>query len=187
MGIRRSGYQVEYDVRGGNPATNPPPVITNLTVQQDAMQPLIGEQPFARVRLPTTYRTPAELDRFYRRLHPIRHSVARRYQRMQREREIEREIESQRTANLQRASIMRHAGRERNSEEVRERALGQIARWDPLAQFSERSERIFQEAMNREIDELAERIGGLSIQGAEPNPFLQIDPEGNLHNIEEVN
>ena len=82
---------------------------------------------------------------------------------------------------------MRHAGRERNIEEVRERALGAMARWDPLAQFSERSERIFQEAMNREIDALTERIGGLSIQGAEPNPFLQIDPEGNLRHIEEVN
>ena len=81
---------------------------------------------------------------------------------------------------------MRHAGRERNIEEVRERALGEIARWDPLAQFSERSERIFQEAMNREIDELAERIGGLSIQGY-ANPILYIDQQGNLQELEEVN
>ena len=81
---------------------------------------------------------------------------------MRRERETEREIENQRTAFLQREALMRHAGRSRN-EEARERALNQWAQWDPLAQFSERSERIFQEAMNREMDELAEQIGGLNL------------------------
>ncbi len=62
---------------------------------------------------------------------------------MRRERETDREIENQRTAFLQREALMRHAGRERNSEEVRERALTQWARWDPLAQFDDRSVRIF--------------------------------------------
>ena len=81
---------------------------------------------------------------------------------------------------------MRHAGRGTNSEEVRHRALAQWAAWDPLAQFSERSERVFQEAMNREMYELAEQIGGLSISG-QPDITLHIDREGKLFDAEEVN
>ena len=44
-----------------------------------------------------------------------------------------------------------------------ERYLTRWADWDPLAQFSERSELIFQEAMNREMNDLAEQMGRLRI------------------------
>ena len=150
------------------------------------MEPAPHENiPTAQARNPTHIQTPAELDRLYRRLHPIRHSIARRMHRMRRERETESEIENQRTAFLQREALMRHAGRARNSEEARERALTQWAQWDPLAQFSERSERIFQEAMNREMDELAEQIGGLNLR-PRPDIFLEIDRDGNMHDVEYV-
>ena len=80
---------------------------------------------------------------------------------------------------------MTHAGHARNSEEVRQRALAEWAEWDPLAQFHERSERIFQEAMNCEMDELAEQIGDLSLTPT-PNTFLNIGADGNIHEVEEV-
>ena len=80
---------------------------------------------------------------------------------------------------------MRHAGRERNSEEVRQRTLTQWTRWDPLAQFSERSEMIFQEAVHRDMDELAEQFGGLSLTPT-PSTFLIIGADGNINEVEEV-
>ena len=157
----------------------PPPLRANITVIGDEFNLPPGAANTAHARNPTRLWTPAELSRFYRRLHPIRHSVARIRRRMQREREIEDEIENQRSAFLERESLMRKAGAPRISEEVRQRALRQWSEWDPLAQFSERSERIFQEAMYREMDELAAQIGRLSIQGR-PRETLFIDRDGNM-------
>ena len=187
MPQRIGGYRTHWDVVGGNPITTPPPVRTNITVTGDSMVPAAFEPAIeiARNRNATRLYTPAELNRFYQRLHPIRHSVALRRQRMLREREIEEAIENQRTAFHQRASLMRHAGRERNSEEVRQRALTDWARWDPLAQFSERSERIFQEAMNREMNDLADQIGRLNLT-PNPNILLEIDRAGNMYDVELV-
>ena len=147
MPQRISGMNTQWDVLGGHPRTNPPPIRANITVTGDRTDPPPHVVvPTAQARNPTHIQTPVELDRLYRRLHPVRHSIARRMHRMRRERESESEIENQRTAFQRREALMRHAGRERNSEEVRQRALAQWAAFDPLAQFSERSERIFQEA-----------------------------------------
>ena len=43
----------------------------------------------------------------------------------------------------------------------------------------------FQEAMDREMNELADQIGGLSLT---PNPdaFLHIDADGNMHDVEDA-
>ena len=43
----------------------------------------------------------------------------------------------------------------------------------------------FQEAMNREIDELAEQLGGLNLR-PRPDIYLEIDRDGNMHDVEYV-
>ena len=98
---------------------------------------------------------------------------------MQREREIEEEVEQQRRDFWQRVSLHRRAGNPLINEGHRQRAIGSYTSWDPLAQFNTRTERIFQEAKNREIDELAAQMGRLRIFDPQPRLPLQRRPPQN--------
>ena len=172
MPQRLSGMRSEYDVAGGNPLTNPPPVRVNQRVTEEPNQPpQLGDVPMAWTRPPRQIFTPAELDRFYRRLHPIRHSMARRMQRMRRERELEAEVEEERLAFRQRESLMRLVGAPRVNEQLRQRFFDRNNDLDAFAEFSERRELIFREAMERDVNELAEQLGRMRI--FDPAPFAE--------------
>ena len=169
MPQRLSGIKVEYDVVGGNPLTGQRPARVNQRVTEQPNQPpQLGDEPIAWSRPARQIFTPAELDRFYRRLHPIRHSVARRQRRMQREREIEAMVDEERMVLRQRESLMRHVGSPNTNEQLRQRFFDRDTDLDAFAEFSRRRERLFREAMEREVNELAEQFGRMRISDPAP-------------------
>ena len=79
----------------------------------------------------------AEFDRMYRRLHPIRFSVARRLARMEREQQRAREIEAIRDLTRDRRDIFDQLSNlARQSEPLVERNLQRLRDEDPLNQFN---------------------------------------------------
>ncbi len=92
----KGGYYVEHEVTGGRRpgALKPDPPTIRRRAGQIRLQGMgdVNEVPQAAHRVPTTmwFNTTGEFDRWYRRLHPIRHSVAKRLVRIEREQQCER-------------------------------------------------------------------------------------------------
>ena len=126
---------------------------------------------------------PRQFDRWYRRLHPIRHSLARRLDRIEREQREFSEIASIRELTRDRQQRGMHAAgtedmlenarhsqdynisdrlrarRRRHAEAIMDRLQDE----DPLNQFNRRLRRRFEEAMTRETNDLASRLQRLHI------------------------
>ncbi len=172
MGVTKSGWDVEHNVTGGRRAgaTRPDPPQSQLVRAEPAQEMRdigFGAPPIpeARVTQPSTmwFNTTAEFDRWYRRLHPMRHSLARRLQRIEREQQREREIATIRDLIEGRQGILQSIGNPRTREFLRERNLRRQREEDPLNQFNRRIRRRFEQAMERETNDLADELQGMRI------------------------
>ena len=118
----------------------------------------------------------AEFDRMYRRLHPIRFSVARRLARMEREQQRAREIEAIRDLTHTRRNTFELLGFADMGEEFVERSLQRERDQDPLNQFNRRIRRRFEEAMAEEADVLTQQIKRLRIADPQEVDILSQPP-----------
>ena len=199
MGNKKGDYNVQREVTGRRApgATRPDPPQTRVISAEPAQR--MGEQglflPEAMATGPSTlwFNTPAELSRWYSRLHPIRHSIARRLGRIEREQQREREIGLIRDLTTARAIEIQNLGHSdrlnaaqrrqgtvdgplvhRESRNERQRQI--LRDEDPLNQFNRRVRRRFEEAMERETNDLADELQGLRI--SEPprlGPVQEVD------------
>ena len=173
MGQKRGGFETESDVLGRRRPGAPyaPParrVIRYTRAEQNMGDP--NEVPEATVTPSPNmwFNTTAEFDRWYRRLHPLRHSLSRRLARIERQQRIEREIETIRDLTQGRHGILQQVGNPRFRQELVERNLQRQQDEDPLNQFNRRIRRRFEQAMEREANDLADELQNLRI--SEPPP-----------------
>ena len=181
MGNKKSDYNVEREVTGTRPpgATRPNlPQSRIVTAEPAQRMGNPGEAPTAIVTGPSTmwFNTTAEFDRWYRRLHPMRFSIARRLDRIEREQQREREINTIRNLTRERRDIFEQLSMlARQPERLVERNLQRQRDQDPLNQFNRRIRRRFEQAMDREADVLTEQMSRLRISGSPrppPNPIV---------------
>ena len=172
MGVTKSGWDVEHRITGGRRAgaTRPDPPQRHLvSAVQDQRMGSTDFVPEAQVRGPSTmwFNTTGEFDRWYRRLHPMRHSVHRRLQRIESvfsQPRREREIGTIRDLIQGRHGILQAIGNPRAREALVESNLRRQRDEDPLNQFNRRIRQRFEEAMERETNDLADELQRLSIE-----------------------
>ena len=183
MGNKKSDYHVLREVTGTRPpgATRPNPPqsrVLQATPAQDMGEGDAHQIPRAAATGPTSmwFITTAEFDRWYRRLHPMRFSIARRLDRIEREQQREREINTIRNLTRERRDIFEQLSMlARQPERLVERNLQRQRDQDPLNQFNRRIRRQFEQAMDREADVLTEQMSRLRISGSPrppPNPIV---------------
>ena len=183
MGNKKSDYNVLREVTGTRPpgATRPNPPqsrVLQATPAQDMGEGDAHQIPRAAATGPTSmwFNTTAEFDRWYRRLHPMRFSIARRLDRIEREQQREREINTIRDLTRGRHGILQQIGNPRFRQELVERNAQRQRDEDPLNQFNRRVRRRFEEAMAREANDLADELQALRISPptppTPPSPFI---------------
>ena len=189
MGVTKSGWDVEHNITGRwrAGAVRPDPPQRQLRRAEPAQE--MGdalELPIAQSSGPSTmwFNNTGEFDRWYRRLHPMRHVVARRLQRIEREQQREREIEMMRErsnardielTNLGQSDRLNAAQRASGDmdrlleyrEQRNERQRDILTDQDPQYQFNRRARRRFEEAMQREADALADELQRMRIAAEE--------------------
>ena len=184
MGNKKSDYNVLREVTGTRPpgATRPNPPqsrVLQATPDQDMGEGDAHQIPRAAATGPMSmwFITTAEFDRWYRRLHPMRFSIARRLDRIEREQQREREINTIRNLTRERRDIFEQLSMlARQPERLVERNLQRQRDQDPLNQFNRRIRRRFEEAMAREANDLADELQALRISSptppTPPSPFI---------------
>ena len=183
MGNKKSDYNILREVTGtrreGAARPDPPQSrVLQATPYQDMGEGDFHQMPDAAATGPTTmwFNNTGEFDRWYRRLHPMRFSIARRLARIERDRQQDREIELIRDLTRDRRDRFEQlSSLARQSEPLVERNLQRLRDEDPLNQFNRRIRRRFEEAMDREADVLADQMSRLRISGSPrppPNPFI---------------
>ena len=171
MGNKKSDYNVVRILTGGRRpgALRPDPPESRVYVYPWQAMGDPNELPVAQASGPSTmwFNNTGEFDRWYRRLHPMRHVVAQRLQRIERDQLREREIRAARESVRERRFLnyqLSERGRERGLHDtVVERAMEQMNDADPLLQFNRRARRRSEEAMERETNDLAQRMERLRI------------------------
>ena len=182
MGNKKSDYNVRREVTGTRQPgavqpDEPQSRVLQATPAQDMGEGDFHQMPIANVPdVPYVDMGPVlEFDRMYRRLHPIRFSVARRLARMEREQQRAREIEAIRDLTRNRRNVFEQLGFPHFDERFVERNLQRQRDEDPLNQFNRRIRRRFEQAMDREADVLTEQMSRLRISGSPrppPNPTI---------------
>ena len=183
MGNKKSDYNVRREVTGTRQPgavqpDEPQSRVLQATPAQDMGEGDAHQMPIANVPdVPYVDMGPvAEFDRMYRRLHPIRFSVARRLARMDREQQRAREIEAIRDLTRNRRNVFEQLGFPHFDERFVERNLQRQRDEDPLNQFNRRIRRRFEEAMAQEADVLTQQIKRLRIADPQEVDILSQPP-----------